>query len=562
MRRFRVATEQPYRGPGGHQECHHQREDHGRGCADRDRPHVRPHEAAHESHRQDRRNDGESRQDGGIADLGDRFDCHIAERSLPVLRQAVMTNDVLHHHDGVVDEDADRKDQRKQCDPIEGVSDQIEDGQSQRQRDGNGNGHDPRLAPAKRERDKQGHGDHSQQHVEKQLVRFLLRCLAIVTGDGQLHIGRNDGALQRFEFLDDRARDSRRVCGLPFRHRDGHRRRDPRLGAGVDIVRRLLRPVGDGGNVSEVDRAAVARTEDDPLRVVCVADEPAGLDEHLLVVRGEGAGRQLSVRLLDHPDDRRGRQTVRSDTRRIDGDAKLAPQAADDLHRRNIVDLLDLRLKLRRHTPEREVVIAIAGERQRQNRHIVDRPRLDQRTADTRGNRVGICLELLIETDDGPLLILSDFEAHHHHGHAGRRGRVNVFDSGDFPEELLHRLGDALLDLMCRHPRHLHVDVDHGDDDLRLLLAREQRHGADADEQRCRDEQRRELGLDEDRRQAAGNALRLAHERPPAAPRRTTTLTPSRISFVTCGRIVSPGSMPESTSTRCPCGSPSVTRRM
>ena len=290
-----------------------------------------------------------------------------------------MANDVLHNHDGVVDQDADRKDQRKQRDTIERVADQIEDGQGQCQRHGNGHGHDPRLAPAKGEPDEQGHGDHGQQHVEKQLVRLLLCRLAVVTRDAQLHIGRDHAAFERFNLFDDGTGDQRRIRGRALGHRDRHRRPDAGLVPGVDIVRRLLRTVGDSGNVSQVDRAAVARTDDDPLRVVRIADEPAGLDQHLLVVGGEGAGRQLRVGLLDHVDDRHGCQAVRRDTRRIDRDPKLAPQAADDLHRRNVIDLFDFRLKLRRHAPEREVVVAIAGERQRQNRHIVDRPRLDQR---------------------------------------------------------------------------------------------------------------------------------------------------------------------------------------
>jgi hypothetical protein len=62
----------------------------------------------------------------------------------------------------------------------------------------------------------------------------------------------------------------------------------------------------DGGDVAEGYRTAFAGTDDDPFRVLRIANEPARLDQHLLIVRIERAGRELRVRLLNHPDDRRG----------------------------------------------------------------------------------------------------------------------------------------------------------------------------------------------------------------------------------------------------------------
>ena len=45
-----------------------------------------------------------------------------------------MADDILHHDDGVVHEDADRKDQREERDAVEGVAVEIEDQQRQAER--------------------------------------------------------------------------------------------------------------------------------------------------------------------------------------------------------------------------------------------------------------------------------------------------------------------------------------------------------------------------------------------------------------------------------------------
>ena len=69
--------------------------------------------AGDEGHRQERGDYGKGRQNGGIAHLGDGKDC--GQRfDLVELEVAV---DIFHHHDGVVNQDADREDQRKEGHP-------------------------------------------------------------------------------------------------------------------------------------------------------------------------------------------------------------------------------------------------------------------------------------------------------------------------------------------------------------------------------------------------------------------------------------------------------------
>jgi hypothetical protein len=101
---------------------------------------------ADERHRQNRADDRQRGKDGGIAHLVDGQ--HAAERqrfTVARTRHPRVTHDVLHHHDGIVDEDANREDEREQRDTVECVAVQVED--EERQREGHGNGrHDDRRS--------------------------------------------------------------------------------------------------------------------------------------------------------------------------------------------------------------------------------------------------------------------------------------------------------------------------------------------------------------------------------------------------------------------------------
>ena len=132
-----------------------QRPEHRRARPDRDRTHVGTHQTADKSHRQNRRDDRERGKDRRVTHLGHRFDRNLAEIAADVLRHAVMPHHIFHHHDGVIDEDADGKNQREQRDAVQRVAVKIEHEQRQRQSRRNGNGHDDRFAPSQHEHDEQ-----------------------------------------------------------------------------------------------------------------------------------------------------------------------------------------------------------------------------------------------------------------------------------------------------------------------------------------------------------------------------------------------------------------------
>ncbi len=88
----------------------------------RDRAHIGPHQPADEHHRQQRDDDRQGRDDRRVADLGDRVDG--GRDRVRSAAHVPVPDDVFDDDDRVVDQDADRKDQREQADPVDRVAHQ------------------------------------------------------------------------------------------------------------------------------------------------------------------------------------------------------------------------------------------------------------------------------------------------------------------------------------------------------------------------------------------------------------------------------------------------------
>ena len=195
---------------------------------------------------------------------------------------------------------------------------------------------------------------------------------------------------------------------------------------------------------------------------------------HLAVVAGQAAGDELPVGLLQHRHESGRAEIARGQPRRIQQHPHLPPRAADERgfgHQRHLLHRV---IHLRHQPAQREVIVARAVERQRQDRHVVDGLGLDEREGDAVRDAVEVRLQLLVELHQAALHVLAHLEAHDDQALAGARGGVDVFDAGDFPEQLLHRPGGALLDFLGAEAGHGHQHVDHRHLDLRLLLARQQ----------------------------------------------------------------------------------------
>ena len=219
---FRVAAQDLERRPGGHDKGHHQRKEHRRARADRNRPHVRAHQAADERHRQhggDHRPGGEDRW---VAHLIHRLDGDLDEPLAPAARQAHVAHDVLDHHDRVVHQDADGEDQREERDPVERVAVEVEDEQREAERHRDREHDDQRLAPAEEEQDEHGHAEDGDAHVQEQLVRFLARGGAVVAGDRHPHVGRDERALEAVDLPHHGGHDVDRVRAGALGDAEGH----------------------------------------------------------------------------------------------------------------------------------------------------------------------------------------------------------------------------------------------------------------------------------------------------------------------------------------------------
>ena len=118
-----------------------QREQHGKRCADGNGPHVRAHQSAHKRHGQDGGDDGPGGEGGGIANFVHRLHRDVRQGAPLILGEVEVPGDVLHHHNGVVHQDADGEDQREEGDAVERVAIDEVDEQGQRQGDRHGSQH-------------------------------------------------------------------------------------------------------------------------------------------------------------------------------------------------------------------------------------------------------------------------------------------------------------------------------------------------------------------------------------------------------------------------------------
>ncbi len=192
--------QQPGRDRHGHEEGEHHRQ---RGVR-RNGAHIGPHQPGDEHHRQQRRDDGQGRDDGRIADLRHGLDGGLDEAALAA--HLPVAHDILDDDDGVVDENADREDEREEADAVDRVAHQPggEERQQNRRRDDDED--DDALAPADHHHDQQDDGDGGEREMEQEFVRLLRGGLAVIARHGDFEIFGNDAALHRFRAASARPR--------------------------------------------------------------------------------------------------------------------------------------------------------------------------------------------------------------------------------------------------------------------------------------------------------------------------------------------------------------------
>ncbi len=488
----------------------------------RDRAHVRPHHPRHEGHREDRRDHRQRGQDGRVPHLVHPFDRRNLRRAIAAHHVPV---DVLHHHDRIVDQDADREDEREQRDAVERVAQRVVHEEGERQRHRNGNQYHQRLTPAEEEPHEERHRERGDQQVQDQLLRLVTGSLSVVARHIERDVGREEAPARRLHALLHGVGHDGGVGPLPLGDADRHGVPDRSAGDGMrDVVRHVAEVLAHRRHVAHHHRDATARAHHDLTHLGGGRERRTDVDAVDGVRAGELAGLQSRVGLLEHLGHLAGSHPERREARGLERHRQLQRMPPGDRGLGHVGHGPDLILEVHGDLPQLVARIARRREREREDRDVVDRVRRDQRRKRAGRRLVHRRLQLGLHLRDAPLLILADLEAHRHQRVSLPRHRVDVLHAGDLPHATFDRPGEQVLDLARSRTGKRRHHVDHRDRDLRLFFARCCHDAEESHDQRCQRDQRRQLGLQE----GLGDATGDAHEVTPSRRRREPRRCPRR----------------------------------
>ena len=325
-----------------------------------------------------------------------------------------MADDVLHHHDGVIHQDADGEDQGEQGNTVQGVAVEIENRQREGQGDGDGDENDEGLAKPERDGDQDAHRDHRDQHVEEQLVGLFGGRLAVVTREVYPDIRRNDAPLERLDSPQDVARDHDGVGAFALGNGQSDGRKElPRTGVGrANVLGGFLAAVAHLRHVANEYRLVVGDRDHHAPHILGGAQELTGFEHVLAVPAGELAGGQTAVRHAERAGHLERREVIRRQFGLVEHNADFTALTSDQAHGGDVGHLLDGVIELGGDPAQFEIAIALAGQSQCENRNVVDRARLHQGLGTAWRNQVEIGLHFLVETDDALFFVLSHIETH------------------------------------------------------------------------------------------------------------------------------------------------------
>ena len=289
-----------------------------------------PEDAAHEQHRDEHRGERDGHRDDGEDDLLRALEGRLQRR----LAHLQMPRDVLEHHDGVVDHEADAQGERHQRNVVEAVAQHVHhrEGADDRHRQGD------RRDDGRRDIAQEQENHHHHQREREQ--------------QGELHLVDRgaDGLRAVVEHLDvDRRRhlgaEGRQELAHLVDHLDG-------VGAGLAVDREhdaalvlvpgghlvVLHAVDDAAELLQPDRRAVAVGDDDRPEGRGVVELPRGLHRVHAFLAVQRAGGQVDVGLRDGLLDFVDADAARGERARIDLHAHRVFLLAEHLHLRHAGD--------------------------------------------------------------------------------------------------------------------------------------------------------------------------------------------------------------------------------
>ena len=287
-----------------------------------------------ERDRKEDRDDGERRRGGREGDLaradGRRLHLPLAHLAVPV--------DVLEHHDGVVDDDADDERQAEHRVGVEREAEEVDDDErpEDRGRDGEQDVHGRRPRPEEEPADEAGQERREDEREEDLVDRPLderRRVPVHVELEALGQLGLQDGELRL-----DVAPHLDGVGAPELRDAEP----DRRLAHGAHEPAAVLEAVLDDGDVLQADRRA-GRVGDDEVAERRDVDRLAlGADVHLALGPLDPPGRHLLVLPRDGAVHVEDGEAVGLEPRRVVPDADVAVAEAEDVDLADALDHLQL----------------------------------------------------------------------------------------------------------------------------------------------------------------------------------------------------------------------------
>ena len=434
--------------------------------------------------------------------------------------ERAMAMDVLDDDDRVVDQDADREDEREERHAVEREPPRPRGEERGREREDHRRADDDRLAPPERDEDERNHRQRGESELGDELHRLVVGRLAVVARHRDLDAGGDHGVLELGHAREQPIRHHDRVLAGLLGDGDRDRRKlaarfDPfalrrRAGAEPGIARGLRRAVDDARHVAEVDGVAVRHADHELAHVLRARQEFSCLDVDGSVVRVERARGHRAVGGEQRVADVGRRELERGEPLRLEQHADRASRSADRGHLARARHALELRFQRVGDAFDLEgaAFVVVGPQRERDDRHVVDALGLHERLAHSEllGEPIPVRVDRVVEAHQGFGARHADLELRRHDGQARLRDREDVLEPMDLTDHLLGRDRDQRLHILrrCAGKRDQHVG--HGDVDLRLLLARRHHDGERAGEQRADRDQRRQPRSEEELRDASGDA--------------------------------------------------------
>ena len=523
--------------PGGDDHRDEERKDHRRRGVDRDRRHIGTHQPRNEQHRQQRGNHRQGGDDGGIAHLGNGLHCRVDPASAILHRP--VAGDILDHHDRIIDQDADREDQREQADAVDGKAHDLAGEHGQHDGGGDDDRSNSGLAPADRKADQNHDRNRCQGEVKDQLVGLFVGGFAIVAGHRHADAVGDQPALKVLDLVHHRFGHGDSIgpgaLGDGKTDRRGHGPAllpVPRPTPGAGLI--LAGGLGDRGDIAEQHRRAAGRAHGQPGQFLRIAQRLPGADRHGLAAFAHGSRGKGTVGLRYRLDHVTQRHAVNREPGRIGHHPQRRALAAGDEGQPDIVDLGDFAAQLARQLKQRLIApltrrAGLGGQRQHHDRHIGDSVDGHLRRGNPHRNAIGIGLDLFVDPGGRVLRVGADQEPRGDQHPVILGLGIDVLDPVDRLDDGFQWLGDQLDRIGRGQARRRDADIDHRHRNLRFFLARNGDGRDQPDHDRGEQEQRGQRRAD----RGAGDRPRNAEVHLPLFPISTSPApTPARISIL------------------------------